>query len=211
VRRAFALAVDRETLVDVSRRGYQLPATGGFVPPGMPGHSADIGLPYDPDQARQLLAEAGYAGGGGFPAVQARMGGLVDSEVEHLRVRWRANLGVEVRRYDESGQEPPHLSVRTWLASYPDPDEFLRGPFLLYGTGWRNETYTRLVEEARRLMVQDERMKLYKEADKILIEEAAVMPLFYGRYHMLARPWVRKYPVCALKWCFWKDVIIEPH
>jgi len=67
VRRAFTLATDRETLADVILRGYASPATGGFVPPGMPGHSPGIGLPYDPEAARRLLAEAGYPGGRGFP------------------------------------------------------------------------------------------------------------------------------------------------
>ncbi|MGB5932102.1 MAG: ABC transporter substrate-binding protein, partial [Anaerolineae bacterium] len=71
VRRAFTLATDRGTLADVILRGFVFPTTGGFVPPGIPGHSPGIGLPYDPDQARRLLAEAGYQGGRGFPTVEA--------------------------------------------------------------------------------------------------------------------------------------------
>ena len=69
VRRAFVLATDREALVKAARPDC-FPATGGFVPPGMPGHSPGIGLPYDPGQARRLLAEAGYPGGQGFPVVE---------------------------------------------------------------------------------------------------------------------------------------------
>jgi len=72
VRRAFTLATDRERLADVAMRGYVSPATGGFVPPGMPGHSPGTGLPYDPEGARHLLAEAGYPGGLGFPVVESR-------------------------------------------------------------------------------------------------------------------------------------------
>lgn len=60
VRRAFSLATDRETLTNVVLRGYHLPTTGVFLPPGMPGHSAGTALPYNPAQARQLLAQAGY-------------------------------------------------------------------------------------------------------------------------------------------------------
>jgi hypothetical protein len=69
VRRALALAMDRETLADVILRGYAFPATGGLVPPGMPGHSPEIGLPYDLQAARSLLAEAGYPDGRGFPSI----------------------------------------------------------------------------------------------------------------------------------------------
>jgi ABC-type transport system substrate-binding protein/class 3 adenylate cyclase len=61
VRQAFVAAIDRETLADVIYRGYDLAGTGGFVPPGMPGYSPDIGLVFDPVRARRLLAEAGYA------------------------------------------------------------------------------------------------------------------------------------------------------
>ena len=56
VRRAFVLATDREKLVNVVG-GNAPPATGGFVPPGMPGHAPGIALPFDPKEARQLLAQ----------------------------------------------------------------------------------------------------------------------------------------------------------
>ncbi|GAG26266.1 unnamed protein product, partial [marine sediment metagenome] len=96
VRRAFALATDRETLADVVLRGYRFPATGGFIPPGMPGHSGGIGLPYDPDQARQLLAEAGYPGGHSFPDIDAlKFRRLPDPVSNYLQTQWQENLGIE--------------------------------------------------------------------------------------------------------------------
>ena len=82
--------------------------------------------------------------------------------------------------------------------------------FWRYETGWRNETYDRLVEEARRLTDQGERMKLYGQADRILVEEAAIIPLYYGREHWLVKPWVSKYPLSPSR-RFWKDVVIEAH
>jgi len=54
-------------------------------------------------------------------------------------------------------------------------------------------------------------MKLYHEADKILTEAAAIVPLTYGRRHRLVKPWVSKYPTGPTNWSFWKDVVIEPH
>jgi oligopeptide transport system substrate-binding protein len=81
-----------------------------------------------------------------------------------------------------------------------------------YETGWwRNEAYDRLVEEARRVTDQEERMKLYGQADRILVEEAAIVPLTYLRAHLLVKPWVSKCPTPATGRRFWKDVIIEPH
>jgi oligopeptide transport system substrate-binding protein len=219
VRRAFSLATDRETLADVSLKGYYFPATGGFVPPGMPGHSAGIGPPYDSNQARQLLAEAGYPGGCGFPAVEALTFTAVGPASEYLQAQWRENLGIEITwRTMEFGvflgrldREPPHMFVAVWGADYPDPDSFLRASPILRYTRWRNKAYDKLVEEARRVTDQEERMRLYQEADRILVEEAAIMPLAHRRLYLLVKPWVTKYPTSAIEQWFWKDVIIEPH
>jgi oligopeptide transport system substrate-binding protein len=220
VRRAFVLATDRETLADVILRGHDSPATGGFVPPGMPGYSAGIGLPYNPEQARQLLAEAGYPGGRGLPAVDLLTPSIAtgDEVLKYLQAQWRENLGIEttweaverVMYLDRLAREPPHMFLMRWTADYSDPDSFLRAANL-HLTRWQNEAYERLVEEARRVTDQGERMKLYGQADRILVQEAAIMPLCYHRQHLLVKPWVRRYPTSAIKWWFWKDVIIEPH
>ena len=89
---------------------------------------------------------------------------------------------------------------------------FLRIGIPWQWTAWRNEAYERLVEEARVAHDQRERMKLYRQADRILVEEAAIVPMSYLRALFLVKPWVSKYPLsAALGACFWKDVIIEPH
>jgi oligopeptide transport system substrate-binding protein len=221
VRRAFVLATDRERLADVVLRGYEFPATGGFVPPGMPGHSAGIGLPYDPGQARQLLAEAGFPGSRGFPRVEALVPDPLVSRSEYLQAQWRESLGVEIpwesREWslfrDRMDREPPHLSLTGWGADYPDPDNFLRASPIRRYTRWKNGAYDRLVEEARRLTDQGKRMELYQQADRILVEEAPIMPLTYPQEGLLVKPWVRKYPTSpvAIEYFWGKDVIIEPH
>jgi len=71
--------------------------------------------------------------------------------------------------------------------------------------------YDRLVEGAWRAIDQEERMRMYGQADRLLVEEAPVLPLAYGRFHMLVKPWVRKYVASPLMWWFWKDVILKPH
>ncbi len=222
VRRAFTLAIDRETLAHVTLRGYAFPATGGLVPPGMPGHSPGIGLPYDPQGARQLLAQAGYPNGRGFPAIDclARDDPGHDLPSEYLRAQWRDNLGVEItwreiewrRFFNRLSEERPHMWMVEWLVDYPDPDNLLRVSRQLWvAPNWRNEVCEGLVEGARRVMDQGERMRMYQQADRILIEEAPILPLYYGRFHLLVKPWVRKHPTSPQKLWFWKDVIIEPH
>jgi oligopeptide transport system substrate-binding protein len=219
VRQAFVLATDRETLGDVIWRGYVFPATGGLIPPGMPGHSVGIGLSHDPRQARRLMAEAGYPGGRGFHVGEVLTPHEREPLSRHLRAQWQENLGVEITwqpmEYGAFAErlyrEPPHMHLGRWTADYPDPDNFLRVGAAFAAPGWRNENYAGLVQEARRSMDQEERMDLYKRADKILVEEAVIVPLNYVRWHLLTKPWVRKHPTSPTYSWFWKEVIIEPH
>ncbi len=219
VRRAFVLATDREALVKATRPDC-FPATGGFVPPGMPGHSPGIGLPYDPAQAYQLLAEAGYPGGQDFPDVECLAPPDRLDLGENLQAQWRENLGVNVKwkmmerqaflaRLDE---QAPHLFILGWRADYPDPDNFLRariGDF--QRQQWRNEEYDRLVKQAQRSLNQGERMNLYEEAEQILVEEAPIMPIFHRSTQLLVKSWISRFPTTGLREWFFKDVIIQPH
>jgi ABC-type oligopeptide transport system substrate-binding subunit/class 3 adenylate cyclase len=221
VRRALVLATDRETLADVVLQGQVSPALGGLIPPTMPGHSPQIGLAYDPEGARDLLAQAGYAGGAGFPLVElmTQVDPLSAVAGEFLRAQWQEKLGIEAapqavefQAYVERiANDPPQAFVWGWVADYPDPDNFLRVGNTGGYTRWQNEGYNELVQKARQVPDQKERIRLYREADRILIEGAAVMPLVYLRAHFLVKPWVIKYPASALRAFFWKDVIIEPH
>lgn len=221
VRQAFAIATDRETLADVILRGYTFPATGGLVPSEIPGYSPGISLQYDPDAAQHLLYEAGYPDGRGFPVIECfvRDDPGHDLACEFLKAQWLEILGVEVNWhlirwgsfYDLMSERTPLMWLVSWFADYPDPDNILRVPWWLNFGGWENQTFTSLVEKARRVMDQSKRMKMYQEADKILVEEVALLPLWYGRFHMLVKPWVRKLFTSPLKWWSWKDIMIEEH
>jgi ABC-type oligopeptide transport system substrate-binding subunit/DNA-binding SARP family transcriptional activator len=216
IRRAFVLAIDREMLAGVVKSGYVSPATGGFLPPGMLGHAGDAGLPFDPDRARLLMAEAGYPAGQGFPAVEVLTFRPAALEGEYLQEQWQENLGVTIgwRRLSIEAflstveKEPPHMFLSGNLADYPDPDDFLRASPHTRRTGWHNETYTKLVERARCITDHVQRIEMYAEADRILVREAAVMPLIYGRLNLLVKPWVEAYPTSATKQWFWKDVVL---
>ncbi|MBN1954417.1 MAG: AAA family ATPase [Anaerolineae bacterium] len=217
VRCAFAMAMDRERLADVAMRGYDFPASGGFIPPGMPGHSPGIGLLYDPDRARQLLAEAGYPGGAGFPPLEAMVGMENIPWVEELQAQWLEILGIDVPwetmdpatfEQRRANRRPGIFSIG-WTADYPDPDNFLRVCPAWRLANLRNETLGQLVDQACRSMDQAKRISTYRHADRILIEEAIVIPLFYARAHLLIKPWITKYPTSAICTVFWQDVVVD--
>jgi oligopeptide transport system substrate-binding protein len=217
VRQAFTYATDRQTLADVAMRGYEYPASGGYVPPGMPGHSAGIGLPFDPELARQLLATAGYPGGRGFPAVQALTSYEHEFECDCLQTQWAQNLGInitwKVMGFNDLCKLVTDKSTSIfhfgWVADYPDPDNFLRISLPLDQYKWHHNVYQRLVTEARTITDQQVRLKLYRQADRILVEEAPILPLTYVRVILLVKPWIKKLQLTGLSHQFWKDIIID--
>jgi oligopeptide transport system substrate-binding protein len=223
VRLAFCLAIDRDRLANVTLRGEFYPAAGGFVPPGMPGHSPGIALPYDPERARQLLGQAGYPNGRGFPPLEA-WASATPSFVrpiiaQCLAPAWRDDLGVEITWTEmEAGSffhaldaQPPNLWELGWLADYPDPDSFLSASPWKRQTRWHNAAFEALVDGAGRVMGQEERMRMYHQADRILVQEAPILPLVYLREHLLVKPWVTRLAASPDGHRFWQDVIIEPH
>jgi ABC-type oligopeptide transport system substrate-binding subunit/DNA-binding SARP family transcriptional activator len=218
VRQALAMALDKHALANRIDRSFRSPASGGFVPPGMPGHAPDIGLPFDPDQARHLLAVAGYPGGRGMPEVDAWYEGGSSAVLQWLQAQWREVLGIEVawrlvdwRNRFDTGPDGPPLVYTLWAADYPDPDSFLRMGLITWGLLAAQEDLAGMVDKARLVGSQAERMALYRQADQALMAGATLVPLLYGRLHLLVKPWVKRYPISPMSRYFWKDVIIQPH
>jgi oligopeptide transport system substrate-binding protein len=216
VRRAFAMAVDRERLADEVLEGLTDPATGGFVPPAIPGHSPGIGLPHDPAQARQLLAQAGYPGGQGLITDELVWIDAGRTIHEFLKSQWMDNLNVEVAVEITDWESVLDTSLSRnvffggWSADYPDADSFLRVGVRNLLPRWQNDKYNQLLEKAQRTLDQSERIRLYQQADKILIEEAVVIPTVYSTMGCLVKPWA-KLPIRRHEDCYFKDVILEPH
>src|SRR6266498_4806084 len=99
VRKAFSMAFDRQKYIDVVLDGHALPASG-LYPPGLPGFNLALkGLPYDPAQARQLLAESKYGGPDGLPPIvfsDIGVGSYISGDVAALAEMWQQNLGVTI-------------------------------------------------------------------------------------------------------------------
>jgi oligopeptide transport system substrate-binding protein len=214
VRSALVRAVDREKLANEVLDGLSSPGTGGLVPPNIPGHSPGIGLRYDPTQARELLAQAGYPNGQNFPSFElcwVRPSSLH----EYLRSQWKEvlNLDVKITMLDWEkifkGRSSRSMNFIGWDADYPDPDVYLRTFVRKHALHWQNQEYDRLLEQAQQSINQKDRIRFYKQADKILIEDAVIMPLTYPRSHRLFKPWV-KIPAEVLQLRHWKNIIIEP-
>lgn len=211
VRRAFALALDREEFPRILRGGER--AARSWVPPGMFGYEPDIGLPYDPERARRLLAEAGFPGGRGLPPIEYVFNtGPVNTLIaENLQAQWKRNLGVDVRLDNVEWkvylkrleQDAPGMFRLGWGADYPDPDNFLALFTKDSGNNhsrWANARYDALIAEASSEPDPRRRLAMYREAQRLLTEEdVPIIPLFTHVQNMLVKPWVRGLDVNAME------------
>lgn len=221
VRQAIAHGLDREYLVNEAYEGRFYPATGGLLPSGMMGNVDGIALPYNPQKAKQLLAEAGYPGGKGFPEIEWLIGRtltsekiqkIIDSQLTEnlaLRIKWKKLSGWE---FDQQlADNKPHIYGQGTFAAYPDPEEFLRPSFITRLSGWRDQEYDQLIIQARETMDPQKREQLYRRADQMLIDQLPILPFGYSRFNALIKPWVTRFPFSPTRGWFWKEVIIEDH
>ncbi len=224
VRRAIAHALDRERGFESIYGMHVAWYGGGFVPPGMPGHSPEIGLGYDLARARQLLAEAGYSGGKNLPILKYYYPYALNMPThEEFKRQLLDHLGIRILIEPVPSGIPLrsvksfHILGNDWAADYPDPGEFLRQYYLylpLRNLGWRHPRFEQLLEEAAHMTDRAQRLAMYREADRILVnEEIVVVPWSYfnGAYVPLVKPWVKGRNVNALNGWYFKDITIEPH
>ncbi len=206
VRRALAMALDRESLVRNVARGGQMPAHS-FTPPGLAGYTAQAGIPTDIPGARKLLADAGYPGGAGLPPIEI----LINTNDNHriigeaVQEMWRKSLGVEARLVNQEWKV--YLDSRTtmnyqvcragWIAPYLDPSGFLDN-FVSNGTnnqtGFSNAEYDRLLDQAAHTGEQATRLDDFQRAEKILLDETPIIPIYYYTNPYLIQPCVRNWP-----------------
>ncbi len=201
VRKALNLAIDRKQLVDHVTLGDQLPGTM-FVPPGTAGYEPPTSLlPVDlsrVEEAKKLLAEAGYPGGKGIPEIEI----LYNTHEGHKKIAealqqmWKKHLGVNVRLYnqewkvyvDSLKQMQFGLGRQGWIGDYNDPTTFLELLVSDNGnnrSGWKNAQYDTLIEKAGKEFDKKKRLGYFRQAEELLLEELPIIPMYIYKRHYL--------------------------
>lgn len=192
VRRAFYLAVDAEAITRHVTRGGQIPAHS-LIPPGLAGYREVQLEGYRPDEARRLLAEAGYPDGKGFPPVTY----LYNTSEAHrqiavvLQQQWHEVLGVDVRLRNMEWKVFMATTRRAefqiarggWIGDYLDPNTFLEIWTSGNGnnrTGFASAEYDSLLEAANRETDPRRRMEMLHRCESIVTRQACiVLPIYY--------------------------------
>ena len=216
VRQALNYAIDKNLIASEVMAGLVVPANG-ILPRGFPAYNAGLqGYPYDPEKARQLLAESKYgADMDNFPRIMLTTAGSFGSSVgldmEVILEMWSRNLGIEVLiQQTEFATYLQDLNKRRfqmfqigWIADYPDPENFLDLLFHSESsnnhTGFNNAEADRLLEMARVEPDQQVRFQLYRQAEEVIMAEAPWVPLWYsGEQYVLIKPNVKNYHLAQL-------------
>jgi oligopeptide transport system substrate-binding protein len=222
VRRALALSINRQALADQVLKGGES-AADRLTPPNTGGYTAEATFGYDPERARQLLAEAGFPGGAGFPnlEIMSRTREINRSILEAVQQMWRAELGIELRIamkeqrvwLDQETHLNYDISNARWIGDYVEPFTFLE-LFLSFSgynsTGWANDRYDEILSRASAVSDESTRYALYQQAEALLVAEAPIAPIYHGTQVFLKRPEVRGWPPALLGFHRYQNVSLEP-
>lgn len=210
-RKALNLAIDRDSIAEVAYEGAVRPAKT-ILPPGFPGYNADLDpYPYDPEQARQLLAESKYGGDlGNLPrltlSITGSFGAAVPLGLEVILNSWQEELGlqVEIQQTEwatflqDVNQKRFQMYSIAWGADYPDPENFLDNLFHSESEGNRsnysNPEVDAQLEAARVERDPATRLKMYQDIERQVLEDAPWVLLWNDEdWYFLVKPQVHDY------------------
>ena len=223
VRQALNYGFDREKMLRELRNNVGKPANSGFCPRGLPSFNAEKvkGYNYNPEKARELLAAAGYPNGKGMPVINLQTNNDYEDICIYIKRQWE-DLGVKVnidllesatlRELMSNGKAG--FFRASWIADYPDAESFYT---VFYGknpappnyTQFKNTSFDKLYEQALNENDDNKRYELYQEMDRILIEEAPVVFLFYDETARFSQKAVRGLNSNALNLLSLKKVKID--
>lgn len=193
VRKAFSMALNRKELCDQVLKAGDIP-TAGLVPP-FGAYKTTKGNPYNPEEAKKLMAAAGFPGGKGFPKFTL----IYNTSARHKKIaewaqqQWKNALGVdfelqnlEWNTFLDTRQKTHDFSMSRagWQADYPDPQNYTE-VLLKTGSGLNDGLYSNkkadaLMDKANRLPGGPARDKVLMQAEDIVItQDQALVPFFF--------------------------------
>ena len=232
VRKALALAIEREKLVTYITKGGEKPALG-FVPYGIGDASSSqdyrkVGGNFYKDadlkQAKKLLADAGFPNGKGFPTVELLYNTSQNHKMvaEAIQEMWKKNLGINITLVnqewkvylDTQDNLRYQISRSGWIGDYVDPMTFM-DMFVTKGgnndTGWANKKYDELIDKAKNSGDPKVRMQAMHEAEKILMAEMPIAPIYFYTRPVVIKSWAMNAKRSALGFWDFSQSYIAAH
>lgn len=215
VRKALQMAIDRDTIREEMYEGTGENANG-IYPPGLTGYNENLEeIPYDPEAAKELLAEAGYADGFDMTITQTaddsstlELNEIIQAQLAEIGVNVTIEQMDEASWYDirATGELPMYMS--TWYGDFNDPDNFIYTFFASSNNKSRSFNYSntdaiKRIEAARHITDEEERIKEYQDLEKLVIQDdAAWIPLFHAEKIRVVQDRVKGF---VPHWAGWGD------
>lgn len=210
IRQAINYGFDRKKLMFYLRNSIGTAAESGFVPAGLPSFdsSAVKGYHFEPEKARRLLQEAGYDKKG--PAIKlltipiyADLGNFIAKQLEEIGMKVEVEVIPKSLLLEQTAQSKALFFRASWIADYPDAENYLS---VFYGknpappnyTRFKNPAFDELYEKAMLVTSDSIRFRLYQDMDRIIIDEAPVVPLWYDQVIHLVQPNVKGFKANGL-------------
>ncbi len=223
VRKALAMTVDRDTLMDTVLNNFFTPSYA-ITPPGLLGYQPPKTFEYNPDRARELLAEAGYPKGEGFPEMELQY----NSSDQHRKIAtaiqqmWNKELNIQVRLQnkdwkvylDDEATGNFEISRGGWIGDYVDPNTFLDmwvGGSGVNRTGWNDPKYDELIlEVAPRAKTREERFAAFRQAEELMMKDMPFIPIYTYSSHHFVHPSVKGMHVNVMNYHNFREVYLDP-
>ncbi len=223
VRKALAMTVDRDTLMNTVLNNFFTPAYA-ITPPGLLGYQPPKTFSYDPDKARALLAEAGYPNGDGFPVTELQF----NTNDQHRKIAiaiqqmWKKELNIDVRLQnkdwkvylDDEATGNFEISRGGWIGDYVDPNTFMDMWITGSGinrTGWGNSRYDELVlKTAPEAKNREARYAAFFEAETLMMNDMPFIPIYTYSSHHFVHPSVKGMASNVMNYHNFRDVYLEP-
>jgi oligopeptide transport system substrate-binding protein len=213
IRKAFNLAVDKDKITSLVFKNMVQKAEG-ILPPGFPGYNQNLtGLDYNPTEAQQLIKSSKYGDVSKLPPLKlttSGYGGGTSSTLQALVHEWKQNLGVDVQirqlepdyYFYNLQAEKDQMFEMGWNADYPHPQDFID---ILFSTGannnygqYSNVGVDALINQANLEPDYEKSLLLYQQAEQIIVDDAACIPLTFDKVYLLVKPHVQGYIVNPL-------------
>ena len=221
VRKALAMSIDRNQIVTNVTKGGQIPAYS-LNPPDPDGYHPLPGIEYNVENARQLLAEAGYPDGKDFPAFEI----MYNTLEAHMQIAqaiqqmWLTSLNIKTTLVNQEwkvfldtlSQKEFGIARMGSIAGIADPGDFLDSYTTSSGmnhTSWSNAEYDELVKQAISTSNRAKRFSLFQQAEAIFTDEVPLIPIYYYTKVRLMSPDLKGWKDNILDYNLYKDIYLS--
>jgi len=223
LRQAINYGFDRRKMILYLRNSLGTPAESGFVPVGLPSFDSTLvkGYYYDPVRTKELLEEVGFPDGRGLPSIKlltipvyAEMGNFIAKQLGESGIPVQVEVVQKSLLLEMTSNSRAQFFRGSWIADYPDAENYLsvfysKNPAPPNYTRYNNPAFDAVFEKALGETNDSLRYQLYREADRIMIEDAPVVPLWYDKSVRLVQPNVRNFKPNPLNMLELRRVTIE--